>query len=70
MAKEKTLLDQWRAMAYDEQADKASLQKLWVEYFQKEKEIYQQLLKTPDEEVKGTVKELADKYSVDIIRGL
>ena len=64
MAKEKTLLDQWRAMAYDEQADKASLQKLWIAYFQKEKEIYQQLLKNPDEEVKGTVKELADKYSV------
>lgn len=37
MAKEKTLLDQWRAMAYDEQADKASLQKLWIAYFQKEK---------------------------------
>lgn len=67
MAKEKTLLDQWRAMAYDEQADKASLQKLWVAYFQKEKEIYQQLLKNPDEEVKGTVKELAEKYSVDIM---
>ena len=65
--KEKTLLDQWRAMAYDEQADKASLQKLWIAYFQKEKEIYQQLLKNPDEEVKGTVKELADKYSVDIM---
>lgn len=56
MAKEKTLLDQWRAMAYDEQADKASLQKLWIAYFQKEKEIYQQLLKNPDEEVKGTDK--------------
>lgn len=67
MAKEKTLLDQWRAMAYDEQADKASLQKLWIAYFQKEKEIYQQLLKNPDEEVKGTVKELADKYSIDIM---
>ena len=60
-------LDKWRAKAYDEQADKASLQKLWIEYFQKEKEIYQQLLKNPDEEVKGTVKELADKYSVDVM---
>lgn len=38
-----------------------------LQYFQKEKEIYQQLLKNPDEEVKGTVKELADKYSVDIM---
>ena len=67
MAKKKTLLDKWRAKAYDEQADKARLQKLWIEYFQKEKEIYQQLLKNPDEEVKGTVKELADKYSVDVM---
>ena len=67
MAKEKTLLDQWRAMAYDEQADKASLQKLWIAYFQKEKEIYQQLLKNPDEEVKGTVKELAEKYGTEVL---
>ena len=67
MAKKKTLLDKRRAKAYDEQADKASLQKLWIDYFQKEKEIYQQLLKNPDEEVKGTVKELADKYSVDVM---
>ena len=37
MAKKKTLLDKWRAKAYDEQADKASLQKLWIDYFQKEK---------------------------------
>ena len=66
MAKEKTLLDQWRAMAYDEQADKASLQKLWIAYFQKEKEIYQQLLKNPDEEVKGTVKELPKREVIDV----
>ena len=31
-------------------------------YFQIEKEIYEQLLTNPDEEVKGTVKELAEKY--------
>lgn len=67
MAKKKTLLDKWRAKAYDETADKGALQKLWIEYFQKEKEIYQQLLTNPDEEVKGTVKELAEKYSVDIM---
>ena len=67
MAEKNTLLDQWRAMAYNEQTDKNSLQKLWIDYFQKEKEIYQQLLKNPDEEVKGTVKELAEKYNVDIM---
>ena len=52
MAEEKTLLDQWRGMAYNEQTDKNTLQKLWIDYFQKEKEIYQQLLTNPDEEVR------------------
>ena len=61
------LLQQWRDMAYSEKADKAQLQKLWTDYFQKEKDIYAILLKNPDEVVKGTVKELAEKYSVDIM---
>jgi hypothetical protein len=67
MAEKNTLLDQWRAIAYNEQTDKNSLQKLWIDYFQKEKEIYQQLLANPDEVVTGTVKELAEKYGVDIM---
>ena len=67
MAEKNTLLNQWRAMAYDDQADRNSLQKLWIDYFQKEKEIYSQLLTNPDEEVKGTVRELAEKYNIDIM---
>lgn len=43
------------------------MQKIWGSYFQTEKEIYQQLLKDPDEVVKGTVRELADKYNVPVI---
>ena len=61
------LLQQWRDMAYSETANKGDLQRLWSAYFQKEKDIYAILLKNPDEEVKGTVKELADKYEVDIM---
>ena len=61
------LLKQWRDMAYSETANKGDLQRLWADYFQKEKEIYAQLLKTPDETVKGTVKELADKYEVEVM---
>ena len=61
------LLQQWRDMAYSETANKGDLQRLWSDYFQKEKEIYAQLLKTPDKAVKGTVKELADKYEVDLM---
>ena len=67
MAENKTLLDQWRGIAYNEQTDKNELQKLWIDYFQKEKEIYMQLLKNPDEEVSGTVKELSDKYDVSLM---
>lgn len=61
------LLKQWRDMAYSEKANKGDLQRLWGAYFQKEKEIYQSLLADPDTEVKGTVKELAEKYGVDIM---
>ncbi len=61
------LLQQWRDMAYSETANKGDLQRLWTKYFQTEKEIYAKLLTNPDEEVKGTVKELAEKYGVDIM---
>lgn len=61
------LLEQWRASAYNEDAGKAQLQQLWTTYFGEEKEIYAQLLKNPDEVVKGTVKELAEKYGVSIM---
>ena len=61
------LLKQWRDMAYSETADKGKLKKLWQEYFVKEKEVYKKLLADPDTEVKGTVKELAEKYELDIM---
>lgn len=61
------LLKQWRDVAYSETANKGDLQRLWAAYFQKEKEIYEQLLTNPDEEVKGTVKELAEKYNVELM---
>lgn len=61
------LLKQWRDMAYSETANKGDLQRLWSAYFIKEKEIYAKLLSAPDEVVEGTVKELAEKYDVDIM---
>lgn len=61
------LLEQWTSMAYSETANKGDLQRLWRDYFLKEKEIYQQLLKDPDTEVKGTVKELAERFNIDIM---
>lgn len=61
------LLKKWRDMAYSETANKGDLQRFWVTYFENEKEIYATILKTPDTEVKGTVKELAEKFDVDIM---
>ena len=61
------LLKQWRDVAYSQQADKAKLQKFWAEYFVIEKGLYEQLLSNPDEVVRGTVKELADKYKVNVM---
>lgn len=61
------LLEQWRNIAYNETTNKDKLQQLWAKYFQEEKDIYAQLLKNPDEVVKGTVKELAEKFNVSIM---
>ena len=61
------LLKQWRDIAYSQQTDKGKLQKFWANYFMIEKGIYEQLLTNPDEIVRGTVKELADKYQVDVM---
>ena len=57
-----TLLQQWRNTAYSETANKGDLQRLWTKYFEQEQEIYAQILANPAEEVKGTVKELAEKF--------
>lgn len=60
------LLKEWRDAAYSQEMDQASLQKFWGTYFELEKGIYEQLLANPDEEVKGTVKELAEKYGIEV----
>lgn len=62
-----SLLQDWRDMAYNQEADRNQLQKFWADYFLIEKGIYEKLLTTPDEEVKGTVKELAEKYNIDVM---
>ena len=61
------ILQQWRDKAYDERANKGDLQRMWSDYFAKEKDIYAELLKNPDEVVTGTVSELAEKFGVDLM---
>ena len=63
----RTFLVQWKDVAYNEKADRGQLQKFWGSYFQIEKEIYEQLLSNPDEEVRGTLKELAEKYNQTVM---
>ena len=62
-----SLLQEWRDVAYSQETDKNQLQKFWTDYFMIEKGIYEQLLADPDTEVKGTVAELAEKYSVPVM---
>ena len=61
------LLEKWQSIAYNENADRGELQRFWQRYFDIETSIYERLLENPDEVVEGTVKELADKYEVDIM---
>ena len=61
------LLDQWKDLAYNENDSRDHLERFWQAYFLKEKGVYEQLLENPDEVVKGTVKELADKYGLTIM---
>ena len=64
---DKSLLEQWRDMAYDQKKTREQLKSLWDAYFQVEKGVYEKLLSDPDTEVKGTVRELAEKYNMDVM---
>ena len=64
--REMALLQEWRDTAYSKEMDQNTMQQFWGTYFELEKGIYEQLLANPDEEVKGTVKELATKYGIEV----
>ena len=61
-----TLLETWRGYAYGAQKSQSDYDKFWTAYFTLEKGIYEKILANPDEVVTGTVKELAEKYDVDL----
>ncbi len=61
------LLEQWRKMAYETQMSTQQNNYFWGNYFNLEKGIYEKLLAAPDEVVTGTVKELAEKYDVELM---
>lgn len=62
------LLEQWREVAYSQEADKNQLQQFWSDYFLSEKGVYEKLLENPEEAVSGTVKELAEKYELPLMK--
>ncbi len=61
-----SLLKDWRDHAYGLDDRTPEGKEFWLDYFQREKAIYEQLLTNPKEQVKGTVKELAEKYDMSI----
>ena len=60
-----TLLENWRQAAYESERDQRSEQLFWGAYFNKEKEIYEQILAAA-EPVTGTVKELAERFGAEL----
>ena len=65
--KELTLLETWRGIAYSTEVSQQESDKFWSNYFVLEQGIYEQILANPDEVVTGTVKELAEKYNVELL---
>ena len=63
-----SLIKQWREMAYSDTANKEELQQLWAEYFECEKKVYAEILKKPDKVITGTVKELSERFELDILK--
>ena len=61
------LMEQWQDFATEKGNDRRTGRDFWTDYFQQEKGFYQKLL-TETEVVSGTVKELAERYGIDIIR--
>ncbi len=59
-----SLMQDWESIVAANSQDAQSQQRFWTNYYLKEKEVYEQLLTEPVEVVKGTVKELADKYEM------
>lgn len=62
-----TLLETWRKTAYSQNLTKKQSDALWGNYFVLEKGIYEKILSDSENVVTGTVKELAEKYDVDLM---
>jgi len=61
-----SLYESWKTDAY-EPASEAEYEAFWKEYLPKEQKIYEYLLNNKDEVVSGTVKELSEKFDLDMV---
>lgn len=61
-----SLLKEWRDYAYGLDDRTPEGKQFWLNYFGVEQGIYKQILSNPTEIVRGTVKELADRYETTI----
>ena len=61
-----SLLEEWREYAYAKDTNQRAGQMFWANYFNLEKAVYEELLAAPDTVVTGTVKELAERYHMDV----
>ena len=66
MGRKMALLQEWRDFAYSHDDNSKEGQQFWLGYFSIEKGIYQEILKTPDQPLEGTVKELAERFDTEI----
>ena len=62
-----TLLETWRNLAYETEMNQKQATEFWGNYFNLEKGIYEQILAAPEAPVSGTVKELAEKFNVEVL---
>lgn len=60
------LLQEWREYAYGVDMNSRQGKAIWDKYFAQEKAVYEQLLAEPTQIVTGTVKELAEKYQMEV----
>ena len=60
------LLQDWREYAYGIELESKAGKAIWDKYFKEEKAVYELLLADPTNVVKGTVKELAQKYNMEL----
>ena len=61
------LLKDWRDHAYSLDDRTPEGKQFWLNYFGVEQGIYKQILSNPDEIIECTVKELAEKFGLDIM---